>query len=88
MNRKKKNGRELLKRVNKLIRAAKKVYPKVTYNVIIPGTWEYDATIEFFTPSKYEEKLEHVLDPMAAGMLLDEGYFIGALTLANGMAAS
>ena len=81
---KKKNGRELRKRVNKLIRAAKKVYPKVKYNVIIPGTWQYDATIEFFSPAKYEDRLDRVLDPMAAHMSFNEGYFIGALTLPNG----
>lgn len=83
-NVKTKNGSELKKRVNKLIRAAKKAYPKVKYNVIIPGTWEYDATIEFFSPAKYEDKLDRVLAPLAVDMLLDEGYFIGALTLPNG----
>lgn len=80
-NAKPKKGRELRKRVNMLIRAAKKVYPRVKYHVMIPGTWEYDATVEFFSPRKYEDRLDRVLDPLAADMLLDEGYFIGALTL-------
>lgn len=78
------NGRELKKRVNKLIRLAKEVYPDVKYNVIIPGRWEEDATIEFFSPRKYEDKLDRVVRPLAADMFFDEGYFIGALTLTNG----
>lgn len=75
-----KNG-ELKKRVNKLIRLAKKAYPRVTYNVIIPGTWEYDATIEFFSPRKYEDKIDDAVRPVAADIFFSEGYFIGALTL-------
>jgi hypothetical protein len=77
------NKKELKKRVNKLIKIAKSVYPKVKYNVLIPGFEGEDATIEFFSPRKYEDKLDKALVPVAVDILLEDRYFIGTLTLSD-----
>ncbi len=79
---------QLKKDINRLIQAAKRVYPKVTYRVLIPGISGDRATVEFFSPKKYEDKLDNVLVPVAVDILLKERYLIGVLTLTNGRIAS
>lgn len=76
-----KNKRVLKKKVSELIKVAKKAYPAVKCHVLIPGMEGEDATIEFFSPRKYEDKLDNALNPIAVDILLNDGYFIGTLTL-------
>lgn len=74
----------LKKGIDRLILTAKQVYPDVKYRVLIPGMDGDRATIEFFSPRKYEDKLDDALVPVAVDILLKDRYLIGVLTFTNG----
>lgn len=67
--------------INEIIELAKKVYPEVEYVTYSGGHSGVDATIEFFSPAKYEDKLDKVLRPRAADALYNNNVFISVLTL-------
>lgn len=77
------NHKKLKKVISDLIALAKKVYPNVEYITYSGGHSGVDATIEFFSPLKYEDKLDKVLHERAYEALIEEDIFISALTLSK-----
>lgn len=77
------NHKKLKKVMNELITLAKKVYPGVEYITYSGGHSGVDATIEFFSPLKYEDKLDKVLHERSARALVEDDVFISALTLSR-----
>lgn len=78
-----KNHRKLKKAIHELVALAKKVYPGVEYIAYAGGHSGVDATIEFFSPARYEDKLDKVLVKKECDLLDREGLFISALTLSR-----
>lgn len=74
------NHKKLNKVMREMIVIAKKVYPKVEYIQYMGGHSGVDATIEFFSPLKYEDKLDKVLIERAHKALIDEDIFISPMT--------
>ncbi len=77
------NHKKLKKVVHELIALAKKVYPDVEYITYSGGHSGVDATVEFFSPLKYEDKLDKVLHKRSAQALVEDNIFISALTLSK-----
>lgn len=77
------NNHKLKKVIVEMIALAKRVYPRVEYTTYAGGYSGVDATIEFFSPPKYEEKLDKVLRKKAHDALIKENIFIAPLTLSK-----
>lgn len=55
------NDKELQNGIRKLVRIAKRVYPKLAYEVKIPAYEDQDAFLVLYCPPKYEDKIQHAL---------------------------
>ena len=77
------NHKNLKKVVSELIAIAKRVYPGVEYITYSGGHSGVHATVEFFSPLKYEDKLDKALHERTYKALMEDNIFISALTLSK-----